>query len=252
MPTSLSTPRLLAWFSRTNWCAPVLSHYSSIAVEGRWVSMPMVLPIESDTLLNCNHSVEEAYEKLCDYEQKMLRKVSRTAKTLIRSYFTSLRWAPEPFVPQSNVPATITGFVDDVLLGCPLQASFDGIDAYDAYTEAETETSLVVSVDGGKVTATYGNLAQFVVLKDPENVESVLENGFAHHQVVVYFDPEHNVERFSMENCVFVPVKRLGVAFDGKAVEAAGCVVQVISTNLSVCCTISRVRFRNQAFFWSQ
>ena len=88
MPTSLSMPRLFAWFSRTNWCAPVLSHYSSIAVEGRWVSMPMVLPIESDTLLNCNHSVEEAYEKLCDYEQKMLRKVSRTAK---RSFEATLQ-----------------------------------------------------------------------------------------------------------------------------------------------------------------
>ena len=91
-------------------------------------------------------------------------------------------------MPQSNVHATITGCVDDVLLGCPLQASFDGIDAFDAYTEAETETSLVVSVDGGKVTATYGNLAQFVVLKDPENVASVLENGFAHHQVLALAD----------------------------------------------------------------
>ena len=243
MPTSLSTPRLFAWFSRTSWCAPVLSHYSSIGVEGRWVSMPMVLPIDSDTLLNCNHSVEEAYEKLCDYEQKMLHKVSRTAKTLVQSCLTSLRWSSEPFVPQLNVPATITGCVDDILRGCPLQASFDGIDAYDAYTEAETETSLDVHVDGDKVTLTYGNLAQFVVWKDPESVQSVLENGFAHHQVVVYFDPDHNVERFSMENCVFIPVKRLGVAFDGKAVEAAGCVVQVISTNLSVCCTTKHVGF---------
>ena len=251
MPTSLSSPRLLAWFSRTNWCAPVLSHYSSISVEGRWISMPMVLPIESDTLLNCNHSVEEAYERLCDYEQKMLRKVSRTAKTLIKSYFTSCRWSSEPFVPQSNAPAIITGCVDDILRGCPLQASFDGINAYDAYTEAETECTLDVQFDEDQVIATYGNLAQFIVWKDPENVQCVLENCFAHRQVVVYFEPGQNVERFSIENCMFIPVKVLGVAFNGGAVKAAGCVVQVISTNLDVCYTVKHVNLRNQGFFWS-
>lgn len=203
----------------------------------------MVLPIEADTLLNCNHSVEEAYEKLCDYEQKMLRKVSPTAKTLIRSYFTSLRWAAEPFVPQSDVPATITGCVDDTLRGCPLQASFDGVNAMDDDTEAEMEISLSVHVDGDKMTAAYGDLAQFVVWRNPESVQSVLDDGFSYHQVVVYFEPGQNVERFSMQNCVFIPVKRLGVAFDGKAVEAAECVVQVISTKLSVCCTKEHVDF---------
>ena len=230
MSTSLSSPRLISWFSRTNWCAPVLSHYSAMGVQSQWISIPMILPIDASTLVNYCSSVQEAYAVIQDYEGKMLQKASRYSNPVIACYLSSLRWSASPVQVTASLPVVITGCVDDVLCGCPLQSSVDG------YEECG-DCQLSVAMEPRKIVAIYGNYVRFVVVKEPkgsEEIQQCIDHRFSDYSMVVYFESGCDLEQFSGFNTVLIPVKHLGVSFKGGNVESANCIVQIIAYNSSV------------------
>ena len=190
----------------------------------------MILPIDASTLVNYSSSAQEAYAVIQDYEGKMLQKASRYGKLVIGCYLSSRRWSASPARVAASLPVVITGCVDDVLCGCPLQSAVDG------YEECD-DCQLHVDVEMGKIVAIYGNYVKFVVVKEPkgpEDIQQCIDRSFSDYSMVVYFEPNYDLERFSGFNSVFIPVKHLGVSFKGGDVESASCIVQIIAYNSDV------------------
>ena len=59
-PQSLLSTHLIGWMSRSTWCPPPLDNYSLIAVTSRYISIPLILPLQSDSLLFTATSAEES------------------------------------------------------------------------------------------------------------------------------------------------------------------------------------------------
>lgn len=59
-PQSLPSTHVMTWMSRSVWCPPPLDTYSLIAVTSRYVSVPLILPLQPDSLLFTATSTEES------------------------------------------------------------------------------------------------------------------------------------------------------------------------------------------------
>ena len=59
-PQSLPSAHMITWMSRSAWCPPPLDTYSLIAVTSRYVSIPVILPLQPDSLLFTATSTEDS------------------------------------------------------------------------------------------------------------------------------------------------------------------------------------------------
>ena len=59
-PQSLPSTHVMTWMSRSIWCPPPLDTYSLIAVTSRYVSIPLILPLQPDSLVFTATSAEES------------------------------------------------------------------------------------------------------------------------------------------------------------------------------------------------
>ena len=57
---SLPSTQLITWMSRSLWCPPPLDSYSLISVTSRYISIPTILPLQSDSLIFTATSTDES------------------------------------------------------------------------------------------------------------------------------------------------------------------------------------------------